>query len=123
MKFSLILWGLAHKLKSRIKKDQAFKEHVKEKNFTLQMKTADGKKGRAFKFINGDIISESGVVADANVSFVWCDAATAAATMLSKDPNANMNALKEGKLKLEGDGALALWFVGTAKKLKEPIQK
>ena len=122
MKFSLILWVLARKLKSRIKKDPAFKEHIKEKNFTLVMKTADGSRGRSFKFSNGEVISEAGVV-EGNVSFVWCDAATAAATMTSKDPNANMNALKEGKLKLEGDGALALWFVGTAKKLKEPIQK
>lgn len=122
MKFSLILWVLGRKLKSRVKKDPAFKQHVKEKNFTLCMRTADGSKGRTFTFQDGEITSNGGVMQDANVSFVWCDAATAAATMTSKDPNANMNALKEAKLKLEGDGALALWFVGTAKKLKEPIQ-
>ena len=123
MKFSLILWVLGRKLQSRIKKDPAFKQHVKEKNFTLCMKTADGTRGRTFTFQDGNIDSTAGVMANAAVSFVWCDAATAAATMTSKDPNANMNALKEGKLKLEGDGGLALWFVGTAKKMKEPIQK
>ncbi len=119
MKFSLILWVLANKLKSKVKQDTSFKDHVKEQNFTLLIKTEDGKKARAFTFANGEVVSKKGDLSGADVSLVWSDAKTAASTMTSKDPNASMNALKDGKLKIEGDANLALWFTGTVKKMSE----
>lgn len=118
MKFSLILWVLANKLKSKVKQDSSFKEHVKGQNFTLLIKTEDGKKARSFTFSDGEVVSKKGD-ASAEVSLIWADSKIAASTMTSKDPNASMEALKDGKLKIEGDANLALWFTGTVKKMAE----
>jgi len=123
MKFSFILWVLGKKLSSKSKKDPSFKTHVKEKNFKLLIKTEDGKRARSYTFSDGDVISQKGDAPDAAVTLVWADASIAAATMTSKDPNASMTALQEGKLKIEGDAGLALWFTGTVKLLTGKAQE
>jgi len=118
MKFSVLLYFLFKKLKSKSARDSAFNEKLKEKDITILIKTEDGKRGRSFSLSGGDVSSQKGDCPKPDVALVWSDAATAFATMTSKDKDAAMNALSAGKLKLEGDGALALWFTGVVKELR-----
>ncbi|PKL41234.1 MAG: hypothetical protein CVV44_00965 [Spirochaetae bacterium HGW-Spirochaetae-1] len=115
MKFSFLLYALKIKIQKAAKKSAEFKEHLKEKNFTLVIKTADGKRGRFFTFLNGDVISKKGDDTNANVSLIWKDADSAFKIMASGNNEETMKALQNGILKLEGDAQLALWFTGTIK--------
>ena len=60
MKFSLLLWGLQFLLKRTAKKSPEFKNKLKEKNYTVLIKTEDGKRGRSYTFKDGEIISRTG---------------------------------------------------------------
>lgn len=115
MKFQLVLFILGRKLKGRAKNDPDFKKKVSEKNCTVQIKTADNSKGRYYIFKDGDITSKKGIAENPTVSLVWKDAATGFSVLTSTDASKKMEALQNGSLKLEGEGAVALWFTDVAK--------
>lgn len=115
MKFKFLLYMLGKMLKKKAQKNADFKKKVSEKNCTVQIKTADNSKGRYYTFNNGEVTSTGGIAANPTVSLTWKDAAIAFTAMKSGKV---MDALKDGSLKLEGDGATALWFAGVAKEAK-----
>ncbi|MCP4138546.1 MAG: SCP2 sterol-binding domain-containing protein [bacterium] len=117
MKFSFLLYMLNKKLKGTAKKNESFKERLKEKDFTLLIKTEDGKRARYYTFNNGELISKSTDFPGASVSLIWADSATGFKTMSSGSNKATMQALQDGKLKIEGDAQLALWFTETVKQM------
>jgi hypothetical protein len=115
MKFQILLYVLGRKIKSKVKKDPEFKKKISDKNCTVQIKTADNSKGRYFSFNNGEVTTCSGVSSNADVSLVWQDAKIAFDVLSSGSQEKSMKALQDGTLKLEGDGAIALWFTDVAK--------
>lgn len=115
MKFKILLYILGKKLIKKAGKDADFKKKVSEKNCVVQIKTADNSKGRYYTFSNGTITATGGIAENPAVSLTWKDAATAFEAMKS---GKTMEALQNGTLKLEGDGATALWFAGIAKEAK-----
>ena len=70
-KFSLILFGLAQTLKIQARRYPAFAERLKEKNFTAQMRTKDGKAGRYFTFKDGKVISRKGLHPNPEVELIF----------------------------------------------------
>lgn len=118
MRFSFLLYIFKLKLRSATKKNPSFKEYLKQNNFTLVIKTEDNKRARYFTFKDGEVISKSGDSKDAKVSLVWCDPKTAFKVMSSRDEEESMKAMTEGKLKIEGDADLALWFTGAVKQME-----
>ena len=54
-KFSVILFGLSQVLKFTARRHPAFAARLKEKNMTVQMRTADKTIGRWFTFKDGKI--------------------------------------------------------------------
>ena len=115
MKFQILLYVLGRKLKAKLKKSPEFKKRVSEKNCTVQIKTADNSRGRYYTFNKGEITSIKGVASEPTVALVLENAAVGFQVLSSKDPATKMDALHSGKLKLEGDGATALWFTETVK--------
>jgi hypothetical protein len=115
MKFQFLLFILGRKLVGKAKNDPDFKKKISEKNCTVQIKTADNSRGRYYTFKDGDVTSKKGISAAPTVSLVWKDAATGFAVLSSSDGAKKMEALQNGSLKLEGDGATALWFTDVAK--------
>ncbi|HNX24955.1 MAG TPA: hypothetical protein PKG60_12990 [Spirochaetota bacterium] len=115
MKFQFLLFILGRKLKGKVKNDPDFKKKVAEKNCTVQIKTADNSKGRYYIFNDGEVDSKKGIAANPTVALVWKDAATGFAVLSSGDAAKNMEAIQNGSLKFEGEGAAALWFAGIAK--------
>ena len=114
MKFTLLLFFLKKKMVSRAAKDPAFKDRLKEKNFTIVIKTVAGK-GRFFTFEDGEVISKGKNFPDGQVALIWKDGATAISVMASGSNEKMMKALQAGDLKIEGDAQFALWFAETAK--------
>lgn len=119
MKFSLLLWALGLKLKSASKKSGPFRARLAEQDMVVQIRTADGRRGRYYSLKGGALTSTGGIAASADVSLVWSDAAAGFSIMKSEDQEVKMKALADGTLKLEGDAMKALWFTETIKQMKE----
>ena len=118
MKFKILLYILGRKLIKKAGTSADFKKKISEKNCTVQVKTADNKKGRYYTFNNGGVTSTGGVTANPTAAMVWKDAATAFKVLTSSDDAKGMQAFQDGSLKLEGDAGTALWFTEVAKQLK-----
>ena len=113
MKFSMLLFALKVLFNRTAKKHEAFRNKLKENDYTMVIRTEDGKRGRYYTFKGGAITSGSGDLAGAEISLVWRDAAIAFKTMTAGDNNAFTAALQNGALKLVGDANKALAFMGT----------
>jgi hypothetical protein len=116
MKLSLLLFLLSSKLKKAVKKHSKFRERVKEKNFTIVIKTKDGKRVRFFTFSDGAVVSGRRDV-KASVSFVWDNPGLAFTAMASGKPDLTLKALAEGQLMIEGDATLGIWFGETVERM------
>ena len=116
-KFSLILFGLAQTLKIQARRYPAFAERLKEKNFTAQMRTKDGKAGRYFTFKDGKVISRKGLHPNPEVDLIFKDAKTAVGLLMPPiDQLKQINAIKDFNLALEGPDELTNWFTQTVMK-------
>lgn len=120
MRFSLLLNILSMLLKRTAKKSPEFKKKLKEKNYTMVIRTADGSRARFFTFQDGEVISGKGDKQGAEISLIWKDPATGFKVMTSRNNQASMDALQNGSLKLQGDANLALFFMGVVKDMMKP---
>lgn len=60
MRFSLLLNILNIMLKRTAKKSAEFKKKLKEKNYTMVIRTEDGSRARFFTFQDGGVVSGKG---------------------------------------------------------------
>ena len=120
MKFSLLLHGLLWKLKGTAKKSAAFRERLREQNFTLQIKTRDDLHGRFYVFSDGEVFSKKGVHSQPDVALVWNSADLAFKIMKAGDREAMMQARENKDLVVEGDPTLAIWFSETVAQMRNP---
>ncbi len=124
MRFSMLLFGLMFKMRRKAKRSPDFREKLKERDYTLVIRTEDGKRGRVFEFRGGSLFSRGGDDGSADVSLVWRDAATGFRVMAGGGTKAFVAALQDGSLKILGDGNLAPVFIGAVKEmLKNPKKK
>src|SRR5512137_60080 len=77
MKFTLLLFVLAQKLKAAAKKNTAYQKHLGIMQLRVLIKTSDGKMGRLFIFDKGTFSSLSGAHHPSDVALIWADAGTA----------------------------------------------
>ena len=113
-KFSAILFGLAQLLKFTAKRHPAFALRLKEKNVTVQMRTADKTAGRWFAFHNGKITSRAGIHPKPDVTLAFKNEAIAAELLMPPlDMQNQIDAIKDFKLQMEGPDELSCWFTQT----------
>ena len=110
MKFAILLYILKIKLNRAARKNPDFRKKLKQRDYTLVIRTADGKHGRFFTFTDGNIVSGRGVHAGSDVEMVWVDAATAFRALAAGDEKAVMQAIWKSDLKIEGNLDHFLWF-------------
>ena len=114
MKFSLILFGLAQMLKHSARKYPAFRERLRERDFTAQIMARDEDTGRWYTFKNGRVKSGSGKHADPDMTLGFKNEKTAARLLM---PPINwldqINAQKDFLLSVEGPEDLSNWFALT----------
>ena len=116
MKFTLLLFVLAQKLKSAAKKNTVYRKHLGIMQLKVLIKTADGKGGRLFIFDKGAFSSVSGAHHSCDVALVWADAGTAFRVMTSKTGDADtFRAAAEGKVRVEGLVPYLQWFTDGVK--------
>jgi hypothetical protein len=116
MKFTLLLFVLAQKLKTAAKKNTAYRKHLGIMQIRVLMKTEDGKIGRLFVFDKGVFSTESGAHHPCDVALVWADAGTAFRVMTSKTGDADtFKAAAEGKVRVEGMVPYLQWFTDGVK--------
>ncbi|HJO85769.1 MAG TPA: pyrogallol hydroxytransferase large subunit, partial [Rhodospirillales bacterium] len=112
--FSLMLFGLRLLIWMQALRYQAFRDRLKEKNFTAQMKTKDNSVGRWFKFQDGKVSSGSGVKADADIALTFKTSEIAVRLLMPPiDQLEQINAMKDFLLSLEGPDELTSWFTQT----------
>ena len=114
MRLSLILLGLHLLLKYTAWRHPAFRERLKEKNLIAQIKTWDDSVGRYYVFRDGTVTSRAGIHPSPDICMSFKTAALGA-SLLTPPINwlDQINALKDFKLKMEGDDGLANWFAQT----------
>lgn len=117
MRFSLLLYGFHILLRFTAWRRVSFREHLKGKDFSMLIRTADGRRARRYVFSGGEISSSKGNGTAADFSLVWKDAATGYRAMISMKPKALMHAIGDGSLKLEGDAGRVTAFLSIYKEL------
>ncbi len=116
MKFTLLLFVLAYKLKAAAKKNTAYRKHLGIMQLRVLIKTADDKKGRLFIFDKGTFSSVGGAVHKCDAALVWADAGTAFRVMTSKTGDTDtFRAAAEGKMRVEGMVPYLQWFTDGVK--------
>tara|TARA_B100000809_G_scaffold108005_1_gene106508 strand:- start:1779 stop:4775 length:2997 start_codon:yes stop_codon:yes gene_type:complete len=114
LKLSIILFGLNILFRYCSWRYPEFKERLKDKEFTAQIRTKDGSVGRWFSFgING-YKSGTGINENAEVIMTFKTADVAAKLLMPPiDQLEQINALKDFQISLEGPEDEANWFTQT----------
>jgi trimethylamine-N-oxide reductase (cytochrome c) len=91
-----------------------FRNRLKEKNLTVQIKLKDNACGRYFTFRDGRIISKSGIHTSPDVTLIFGSARLALDILMPpRDQLATVNAMKSFQLGLEGPEELSSWWMET----------
>ncbi|CAA7624987.1 molybdopterin-dependent oxidoreductase [Magnetospirillum sp. SS-4] len=114
MKFSMLLFGMAQALRLQALRYPDFANRLKEKNFTAQMKVADNSAGRWFTFKDGKVGSGRGIHAGPDMTISFISAELGASLLMPPiDQLAQIEAIKNFQLMMEGPDELTLWFTQT----------
>jgi hypothetical protein len=103
MRFSMLLFGLMIMIKRGARKYPHVKDKIKEKNFSILIKTEDGGRSRYFTFTGGAVSSGRGDLPKADISLIWKDAAIGFKVMITQSDKAFVKAIQKGSLRIQGD--------------------
>ena len=109
MKFHLVLFILAQKLKKAAHNNPVFKKFIQDKELAVTITTTLRQTGRQYVFKKGRITSTR-AIANFDTAMVWCDPNTAFKTMTCKNDEAIVAALTEKKVIVEGSFKEFMWF-------------
>ena len=111
LKLKFILFMVAQVLRGSIKKSDIVRKHVGKTRAVVQVKLRDGSIGRWYDVSIDGVTSKAGLHPKPNVTVDLLDLETALAFL---DPNADrgeiVHAMKNFRVLLMGDDALAVWF-------------
>jgi len=119
MRFSLLLYGFYLLLRFTSWKHDTFKNRLGEQDFSMTIRTADGKRARHYVTRGGVLSSARGILSGSDFSLVWKDAASGYRYMSAMKPKALMRAIGDGSLSLEGDAEKVTHFLAAFKLMLE----
>lgn len=109
------------------RKDAAFRKRLTERNISIVIKTADGKKARQYILRNGEISSAGKDHPDPDISIIWSSATRALFTLLKPTPKIFMEAIRyaiiNDKLKIEFKIEPFSWFATTFRQMMTVFSK
>lgn len=122
MFFNLMLWLMAKRLSTLANSDDAFKQQIKGCVCVIQFRTADRRVARYFSFTAGSVKTRKIVHDNPSISFTFQSTAIARNLILSmarnpKDKAVMIEAINQGKLRLQGDISLLAWFMAVSEHL------
>ena len=113
-KFRALLFATAIYMGQARRMYPSFKEHLKEKNFTAQVKILNNSIGRYFIFQNGKVISRGGFHPGPDICLGFSDAKTGSRLLTPwRNQQEMIDAMKNFRLTLEGPDELTYWFMQT----------
>ena len=96
----------------------SFKNRLKEKNFTAQIKVKDNSQGRYFTFKDGKVSSKSGIHSSPDICMTFRSPHLAAKLLRPPHDQLSMiSAMKTFQLELEGPDELSIWFLETLQQI------
>ena len=112
--FSFMLFNLKVILRSTAILHPSFKERLKERIFTAQIKTRDNTVGRYFTFTGGGVISRGGLHPQPDIEIVYKDAALGTRLMTPwRNQMEQISAMKSFNIYIAGPDDLTSWFTET----------
>ena len=92
----------------------SFKNRLREKNFTAQIKIADNSVGRYYTFSSGKIVSKGGIHPNPDVCMGFNDVGLGNRLLVPwRNQLEQMDAMKNFCLTLDGPDELSWWFMET----------
>ena len=117
--FQSILISVYALMRLKLAGSRSFRDRVMEKNMTAQIKVNGDRFGRVYVFHEGTLCSRKGVAADADVSLVFSDTATAVQLLLDQSNRLKqLNAMKNFRADIQGDDRKSIWFIQTLSMLQ-----
>jgi len=112
--FSLVLLGVKLLFGLTAIRFPSFKNRLKEKNLTVQIKLKDNSRGRYFNLRDGKVISKSGIHASPDVTMIFTSAQVALDILVPpRDQLAMVHAMKNFLVWVEGPEELSYWWLET----------
>lgn len=112
LKFRFLLYMIVILLKRTARKHPVFRDYLKKKNLTAQIKVMDNSVGRYFTFENGQIKSRGEIHPDPDVGMAFSDSKLACRLLMpSRKPLELVDAMKNFRLTLDGPDELSSWFM------------
>ena len=122
----LLVAGLALRMKQLARTSPKFIELVHERQFRIQIGTDLGM-ARQIIVNNGHIDTVAGDAEKADFILQFADSEQGVKTLMKGDPTAFMTGMQNGRIKMEGDFGLLVWFNQAAKlippKLPKPVKE
>ncbi|XID74946.1 SCP2 sterol-binding domain-containing protein [Alkanindiges sp. WGS2144] len=120
--FDLLLVALGLRMQQLSKTSAKFIELLHGRRFTLQLESKNGV-SRHFIIADEQVKMASGSAEKPDFTLRFEDSMYAVQTLLKGDPAAFMTGMQSGKIQMEGDFSLLMWFNQAAKLIAPTIPK
>ncbi len=115
--FLKICFGMASML------DRSFGNQLKERDFTILVKTRDANDARCYTLVNGKFSSKKSDFPEADISIEWANSQSAVSTLFTRSPKALVkgltDAMASGMLRVEFNIERTMWFATMVKKMAD----
>lgn len=119
----LLFLFMAVRMRYLSKHHVGFMATLHNRNFVIQLQTADGQHVRYFSIRNRHIYSRARPHAKPDFCLTFKDANYAMRLLAKATPMAFMKGMQAGDVKMDGDFSLLMWFNNAAKFLQPKLPK
>lgn len=118
MKLKMLLWVLEKLMRRALRANPRFRRLAITREASILFETADKTVKRRFVFANGSLTTRKDAPDPPDLSICFQNAETGFSILTSKDRYAFLNGINSGKIVIQGDFALLLWFKALADAIK-----
>lgn len=117
MKFRLLLWYMARRMEILARTNADFIAKLHGRDFTIQISSDEGTH-RFFRIHHNRLQSDSRVHEQADLTLHFASNAIGLRLLTQGDASSFMEAMQKQEVKVVGDYALLMWFMGIGKYLR-----
>ncbi|MBI2959539.1 MAG: pyrogallol hydroxytransferase large subunit, partial [Betaproteobacteria bacterium] len=112
LKLPVMLYGVHQAIRYSAWRHASFRDHLRKRNCTVQIRLKDNSQGRVYRFEDGRVRSWSGTEERADAAIVFKDRETALGFLkLPADHAEIIHAAKNFRVEVEGPDDLVSWFM------------
>lgn len=117
MKFRMLLWYMARRMELLARTHPEFIAKLHGRDFVIQISSAEGTH-RFFRIRHNRVVSRNSLYATPSITLRFISDDDGFRILTSVDKNVFMTALQAQEVKVEGDYALLMWFMGISRFLR-----